>query len=141
MVQIKIKKLSEDAVIPKYSREGDAAFDLVSNESYILKPGEHHAFSTGIATEFPQGYVLLYRGRSGLAFKHAIEPLAGVIDCNYRGEHKVILYNGGKESIDISKGDRIAQALLIKLPETEIVEVEELNDSNRGEAGFGSSGK
>lgn len=142
MVELKIKKLHDDAIIPRYTRKGDAALDFYSYEDYILQPGERHAFLTGIITEFPEGYVLLYRGRSGLAFKQGISILAGVIDASYRGEHKIILLNTGNEPYELKKGDRLVQALLIKLPEVEVIEVEEINNNSiRGENGFGSSGK
>ena len=140
MVTLKFKKLTEDAIIPKYSRENDAAIDLHTVEDYTLEPNERHAFKTGIASAFPPGFVLLYRGRSGLAFKKGINPLAGVIDADYRGEHLVILHNTGSEALEIKKGDKVAQALLIKLPEVNIQEVENLDETTRGEAGFGSSG-
>lgn len=141
MVTIKFKKLHPDAIIPKYTREADAALDLHTIEDFTLLPGERHAFKTGLATAFPEGYVLLYRGRSGLAFKKGINPLAGVIDAEYRGEHMAILHNTGSEPLEVKKGDRIVQALLIELPKTEVVEVEDLDETVRGEAGFGSSGR
>ncbi len=141
MVEIKFKKLSEDAIIPKFSRKGDAALDLHTIEDYQLKPNERHAFKTGLASSFPEGYVLLYRGRSGLAFKNGINPLAGVIDSNYRGEHMAILHNTGTETVEIKKGDRVVQAILMKLPDVDVIEVDDLDESIRGENGFGSSGK
>lgn len=142
MVTINFKKLSPDAIIPKYTRAADAAIDLTTTEDYTLQPGERHAFKTGLATSFPEGYVLLYRGRSGLAFKKGINPLAGVIDAEYRGEHMAILHNTGNEAFEVKKGDRVVQALLMKLPDVEIVEVDDLDmDTVRGEGGFGSSGR
>ncbi len=141
MVIIKIKALNKHASIPAFSRQGDAAFDLHSLETYTVKPGERHIFPTGIATEFPEGYVLLYRDRSGLAANHGIHVLAGVIDPTYRGEHKIVILNTGKETYEIKKGDRIVQAILLKLPDVEIKEVNELSDSNRGKERFGSSGR
>jgi len=141
MVAVKIKKIDKKAIIPKFSRKGDAAFDIHSLETYTIKPGERHIFQTGIAMEFPDGYGLLYWDRSGLAAKHGIHILAGVIDATYRGEHRIVLLNTGKESYDVKEGDRIAQAILLKLPDVEIEEVDELSDSNRGEGRFGSSGK
>jgi len=141
MISLKFKKLNEDAVIPKHALIGDGAIDICTIESYSLKPGERKAFSTGLATEFPEGYVLIYRGRSGLAFKHGINPLGGVIDSNYRGEHKVILHNTGVETVEINKGERVVQALLLKLPEFVVEEVTDLSNSDRGDKGFGSTGK
>jgi dUTP pyrophosphatase len=141
MVQIKFKKLSDDAVIPHFSREGDAAFDLYATESVTIPLQERKLIATSLSCAFPSGYVLLFRDRSGMAAKSGITSFGGVIDSNYRGELKVILYNSSKESYEITKGDRICQALLLKLPETEIVEVSDLDDTNRGEGAFGSSGR
>ncbi|MGM5483962.1 MAG: dUTP diphosphatase [Nanobdellota archaeon] len=140
MVDLKIKKLDDRAIIPKHYLKGDAALDITSIESKKLAPGERYAFPTGIATSFPEGYVLLYRDRSGLAAKKGLHILAGVIDSNYRGEHKVVVLNTGKEEIEINEGDRIVQALLIKLPEIDVKEVEDLDDTVRGDNGFGSGG-
>lgn len=142
MVQINFKKLTEGSIIPTYGRTGDAAMDMYANEDCVIEPGKRQAIGTGVASSFPEGFVLLYRGRSGLAFKQGINPLAGVIDSNYRGEHKVILHNTGHEDLEVKKGDRIAQAILFKLPTTEILEVEDLEENTeRGAAGFGSSGR
>ncbi|MFT4325938.1 MAG: dUTP diphosphatase [Candidatus Woesearchaeota archaeon] len=141
MVVLKIQKLHPDAILPHYSREGDAAMDLYSIEDVTIKPKERVAVGTGIATEFDKNHVLLYRDRSGLAFKHGITALGGVFDSNYRGEHKVILLNTGDEAYTIHKGDRIVQFIVLEKPHIEIEEVTDLSDSNRGENGFGSSGK
>lgn len=140
-VVIKIKKLAEEAKIPVYSHEGDAAFDICSLEEKKLNPGERYTFRTGIASEIPFGYVAILYDRSGLASKDGVTRRAGVIDAGYRGEWKIVIINEDKEAHEIQKGDRIAQAILHELPEAEIVEVDELSDSERGEGGFGSTGR
>ncbi|RTZ58846.1 MAG: dUTP diphosphatase [Gammaproteobacteria bacterium] len=139
-MHLKVKKLREDALLPVRKRRGDAGLDLYSVEEVVLKPGEWKAVSTGIAVEIPQGYFGLVKDRSGLALKHALHCLAGVIDENYRGEIKVVLINLGDKEVRLEKHSRIAQLLIIPYLETEVEEVEELSDTERGEKGFGSSG-
>ncbi len=137
---IKIKKLSSSATIPKYIREGDAAMDLYSNESKILKPNTRTIVFTGIAMAIPMGYVGLIWDRSGMAIKQGIKSMGGVIDENYRGEIGVILHNLSTEPFSIEPGMRIAQMLIQKVHQKELIEVEELDDSVRGENAFGSTG-
>ncbi len=95
---------------------------------------------TNIAISIPEGYVGLIWPRSGLAAKNGIDVFAGVIDSGYRGEIKVCLYNSSQINFEINKGDRIAQIIFHKLPQTEMLEVDSLDDSIRGDSGFGSSG-
>ncbi|MCF7866831.1 dUTP diphosphatase [Candidatus Woesearchaeota archaeon] len=140
-MKIQIKKLCEDAIIPRYVRENDSAMDICSVEEYELKPGERKAIKTGIAISFPTGNVILIKDRSGLAAKKGITTLAGVIDPDYRGEYLVVLLNTSSESVKIEKGERIAQILMLPIIKPEIEEVKELTDSKRGDGGFGSSGK
>lgn len=137
---IKIKKLSSSATIPKYIREGDAAMDLYSNESKILKPNTRTIVFTGIAMAIPMGYVGLIWDRSGMAIKQGIKSMGGVIDENYRGEIGVILHNLSTEPFSIEPGMRIAQMLIQKVHQKKLIEVEELDDSVRGENAFGSTG-
>ena len=142
MIKIKIKKLKETAIIPKYAHEGDAGVDLYSTEDYILKPGERILVSTGIAIAIPKGYEAQVRPRSGLALKHGISIVntPGTIDCQYRGEIGVIVINLGKEDYKIEKGHKIAQMAFNKIEEADFEEVEELDSTKRGEGGFGSTG-
>ena len=137
---VRFKKLSDSAVIPSYSRSGDAGLDLVSDESLVLKPGERRAVGTGVACEIPQGFVGLFWDRGGWSLKHGLHTLAGVLDSNYRGELKVVLKNLGDDEIVISKGDRIAQLLVQPVQTVTPIIVEELSDTSRGGKGFGSSG-
>jgi dUTP pyrophosphatase len=142
-MQVKIKRLREDAQIPTYAHgpQEDAGMDLRSVESVVLKPGVPYAVATGLSIELPPGYEAQVRPRSGLAFKNAITvPNApGTIDPAYRGEVKVILLNLGQNDFAIQPGDRIAQMIVARYEAVEFVE-SELADSQRGAGGFGSSG-
>ncbi|MDP3997581.1 MAG: dUTP diphosphatase [Candidatus Curtissbacteria bacterium] len=140
MIDFKVKKLSADAILPTKENPTDAGIDIFTNESYTLEPGERHMFSTGITTEFSKGYVALLWDRSGLGSK-GIHRLAGVIDSGYRGEWKVVLLNTTNEPYEIKKGDKIIQCILQKFEPTQIEEVQDLEDSQRGTRGFGSSGR
>jgi len=140
--EVKIKKLNKDAVIPKYAHKGDAGADLVSVEDWIVKSGSTVVVDTGIALEIPMHYEVQIRPRSGLAAKHGItvQNSPGTIDCGYRGRCMVILHNTSKEDFHVTKGMRIAQMVVCKLPEVSLVEVDELSDTERGEGGLGSTG-
>lgn len=141
MFSIPIKKLSPDAIIPQQMRASDAAFDVCTLESYILQPGERKTFSTGIAMAIPLGYYGRVAPRSGLAAKHGIDVLAGVVDAGYRGEIGVVLLNTGPELVSISAWDRIAQMIIERCYQATFEEVSELEESDRGVWGWGSSGK
>lgn len=141
MITIKFKKLSPDAKLPKYAYLGDAGLDIFSNEDHVLKPEEWHGFSTGIASEFPENYFGRFAPKSGLAVKHGIDTLGGVIDNTYRGEWIVILVNHGKEEVEIKKGDKIAQVILQQFEPVMVTESSELNKTEREANGFGSTGK
>jgi len=140
MVQIKIKKLKPDAIIPKYSHVGDAGMDLFSlEENIILKPGERKLFSTGLSIELPEGYVSLIWDKSGIA-NEGIKTMGGVIEQTYRGEYKIILVNLSEKDYEIKKYQKIAQLLIQPITTAEIIEVNELSQTQRGEGGFGSTG-
>ena len=141
MVNLNIKKLYDDAILPKYAHEGDAGIDIFSYEEYVLKPNERKVFKTGISTSFPQGYVALIWDRSGNAAKRGLKTMAGVIDCGYRGEWGIVLLNTSNEEHHIKKGDKIAQCLIQPIINANINEVENLDLSDRGEKGFGSTGR
>ena len=142
LVKIKMESGCED-LMPKKAHHDDAAFDVRSKVDMVLKPGEPHLVPTGIFMEFPAGYEVQVRPRSGLALKHAITipNTPGTIDAGYRGEVGVIMINAGKDIFEIKRGDRIAQMVVNKLPEVELMEVDSLSDSLRGTGGFGSTGK
>ncbi len=139
MISFRVKKLVPEATLPTRAHASDAGIDLYANETRTLAPGERHVFSTGIAVEFPEGYVALLWDRSGLGSK-GIHRLAGVIDAGYRGEWKVVLLNTTREPFEIRQGDKIIQCLLHAFAPAEIVEVSELSDTDRGATGFGSTG-
>lgn len=139
-MKVLVQKLDLEATVPKYQREGDAAFDLCSLQEVVLQPGELVRVPTGLAIAIPTGHVGIIKDRSGLAAKYAIHCLAGVIDENYRGEWQIVLINLGKEKVVIQKGERCAQCLIVPVPVMHIEEVKQLNETNRGVSGFGSSG-
>tara|TARA_B100001559_G_scaffold302942_1_gene291130 strand:+ start:1120 stop:1557 length:438 start_codon:yes stop_codon:yes gene_type:complete len=145
MLNIPIIRLIDDATIPIYAKSGDAGADLVAAESVVLDPGGGRALiSTGVAIAIPKGFAGFVQPRSGLALKHGITCLntPGLIDSGYRGELKVLLINTDpNETFVINKGERIAQLVIQKVEECNFQEVEELPDSERGETGFGSSGR
>ena len=142
-VEIRVKRLNPDARIPKAAKVGDVAFDLYSVIDYDIKPGERYAVPTGIAVEIPIGYEGQVRPRSGLALKEGITVLntPGTIDSGYRGEVKTIMINHGNVPFQITKGMRISQLAIRPVPDVEFIEVDELSETERGEGGFGSTGK
>jgi dUTP pyrophosphatase len=142
-VKVRVKRISPDAKIPKAARKGDVAFDLYSVIDYELRPGERFAVPTGIAVEIPPGYEGQVRPRSGLALKEGVTVLntPGTVDSGYRGEVKTIMVNHNDESFKITKGMRISQLAIRPVPDVEFIEVDELSDTERGEGGFGSTGK
>jgi len=137
---LKFKKNYPDAMAPSYGRTGDAGMDLYSYEDKELAPGERYTFKTGIAVEIPENLVMVFWDRSGLAVKHGLTVLAGVIDSNFRGEVMVCLLNTSQEKYQIKKGDRIAQFLVQPVEKLELEEVNELSETNRGEKWQASSG-
>src|SRR3989344_3497647 len=140
MIPFQVKKLTDSATLPAKGNQTDAGIDIFTNESKILQPSERHMFGTGIAVAIPEGYVALLWDRSGLGSK-GIHRFAGVIDSGYRGEWKVILFNSTNEPFEIKAGDKIIQCIIQKFEPAEITEVAELDDTDRGAAGFGSSGR
>lgn len=140
---LKIKLINEEAVFPFQANKGDAGFDLFSSEQKIIKSGEAELISTGIIIELPEGTEAQIRPRSGLALKHSITVLnsPGTIDEGYRGEIKVILINHGKADFMVEKHMRIAQMVVAPVAKVTMLRVDELTNSERGEGGFGSSGK
>tara|TARA_R100000008_G_scaffold64911_1_gene41935 strand:+ start:275 stop:721 length:447 start_codon:yes stop_codon:yes gene_type:complete len=139
--EIQIKKLTEDAIVPTRANESDAGWDLYVPHDFLLPQQTRALVPTHIAMAIPNGYVGLIWDRSGLAVKKGIHRFAGVIDSGYRGEVKVCLWNSSDTEVHFNKGERIAQILFQIIPCCNLVEVEELNTTQRGEGGFGSSGK
>ena len=143
-VPVRIKRLAHgaDLDLPGYATAGAAGMDVVSAEDLTLAAGARHAVATGLSVAIPPGYEIQVRPRSGLALRHGISVpnSPGTIDSDYRGELKVILINHGSEAFEIRRGDRIAQLVLAPVTQASWLEVEELDETARGEGGFGSTG-
>ncbi len=140
-MKLKIQRIS-DVPLPSYAHPGDAGLDIYSAEDYILKPGERKLISTGIKIAVPLGYEAQIRPKSGLAIKHGLSIVnsPGTIDAGYRGEVCIIAINHGQEDIKIQKNNKIAQMVINKVEKADIEEVDELDNTSRGEGGFGSTG-
>lgn len=142
-MEVQFKKLHENAQIPEYASNGAAAFDLFACKFEEYDHTENTCVvNTGIACAVPEGFVMLVFSRSGHGFKHGIRlaNCVGVIDSDYRGEIKVKLARDTAGAIDFKVGDRIAQAMIVPCPQVTILEVEELDETERGDGGFGSTG-
>lgn len=142
MINVKVKRIAKDAILPSYAHVGDAGMDLYSIEDVVLEPGEFVSIRTGLVFELPEGFEAQIRPRSGLALKHGVTVLnaPGTIDSGYRGEICVILINHSKKPFEVKKGMRIAQIVIQKVLSVRLVECEEISDSTRGDKGFGSTG-
>lgn len=145
MIQLKVKLLNEEGKVPTYGSEYSAGMDLYSSEDKVIPSKTTVLISTGISVswsgEEAQQYYLRIAPRSGLAFKNGLFVNAGVVDYDYRGEVKVVIYNSKEVDFEVKKGDRIAQCILEKIIRPQILQVEELDMTERGEGGFGSTGK
>ena len=168
-MEIKVKKLHEDAIIPEYKTIGAAGFDLhitedvtipanrvlvqyvgegrgedsqfdMSNFEFVLANDNHAVVGTGLAFEIPAGHELEIRSRSGLGFNHKVMAFNGTIDSDYRSEVKLLITNLGKEPITFKKGDRVAQGIIKRVEQVNFIEADELSKTERGEGGFGSTG-
>ena len=138
-----IKRLDPDVILPSYAYEGDAGLDLRANVNVDLAPFERKLIPTGLAVAIPEGFAGFVQPRSGLALKSGLSMAntPGLIDAHYRGELKVIAVNlDANEPIHISKGERIAQLVIQRVPVVSLMEVDELDKTDRGTGGFGSSG-
>ena len=138
-MELKIKRLNPAAKLPGYGHAGDAGLDLYAAVEYVLGPGAVFAVPTGIKMAIPKGYVGLVWDKSGISLK-GVHRLAGVVDAGYRGEVQVVMINLGKEPFEIKAGMKIAQMLIQPVISMSIIEAEELDDTVRGEGGFGSTG-
>jgi deoxyuridine 5'-triphosphate nucleotidohydrolase len=138
---LKAKRLHPDAVIPTRGSQDAVGYDLSSLHKHLLAAGGQLRIPTGIAMAIPQGFYGRVAPRSGLAAKHGIDVMAGVIDPDYRGEIIVILINHGREAVWIEPGMRIAQLILERVGVLPVEVVDDLNDTARGAGGFGSSGQ
>ena len=142
MIELPIQRLHADAVVPQRAYTGDAGLDLASCERVELAPGERALVGTGLAVAIPEGYAGFVQPRSGLAARHGLTVVnsPGLVDSGYRGELRVVLLNTDRtEPFVVESGMRIAQLVVLQVPELELVEVDELPSSERGVRGFGSS--
>ena len=142
MIELPIQRLHADAVVPQRAYTGDAGLDLASCERVELGPGERALVGTGLAVAIPEGYAGFVQPRSGLAARHGLTIVnsPGLVDSGYRGELRVVLLNTDRtEPFVVEPGMRIAQLVVLPIPELELVEVDELPSSERGVRGFGSS--
>ena len=142
MIELPIRRLHEDAVLPERAYAGDAGLDHAARGRHELGPGERALVGTGLAVAVPEGYAGFVQPRSGLAARHGISVVnsPGLVDSGYRGEIRVALLNtDAREPFVVEPGMRIAQLVVLAVPEVEPVEVGELPESERGVRGFGSS--
>ena len=142
MTQLAVRRLRDEAVVPERAYSGDAGLDLAACERVEIAPGERAVVATGLAVAIPDGHAGLVMPRSGLAARHGIGKVnsPGLIDSGYRGEVRVVLLNTDRrETFVVEPGMRIAQLVVVPVPALDVVEVEELPDTERGVRGFGSS--
>jgi len=139
-MELKVKKVQMDAKLPQYGHTGDAGLDLFSSIDFVLEKGQFEAIPSGVKVAIPDGYVGLIWDKSGVSLK-GVHRLAGVIDSGYRGEVKVVMINLSDKPFAIDKGMKIAQMLVQPIIMVCVVETEDLDNTSRGEGGFGSTGK
>lgn len=142
-MELKILKLSPEAIVPQYAHKDDSGMDLFAINDLVLKSGEHKLVKTGISIELPENTEAQIRPRSGMALKNGITVLntPGTIDEGYRGEIGIILINHSKEDFQIAKGMKIAQMVIMPVLKPKVIVVDKLSETERGEGGFGSTGK
>jgi len=143
MPEISIRRLDPELPLPAYAHPGDAGADLLSTVDTTIAPGERVLVPTGIAMALPDGYAAFVQPRSGLALRHGLSIVntPGTIDSGYRGEIKVLLINHDHhDSVRIARGDRIAQLIVQRVEQVTFVEAETLDDTRRGDGGYGSTG-
>ncbi|MBU3912896.1 MAG: dUTP diphosphatase [Nanoarchaeota archaeon] len=137
---LKVKRFFHDVSLPEYALESDVGFDIRANETVNLAPFEQKTVRTGLAIEIPEGCVGLIRDRAGITTKMNVHTAAGTFDPAYRGEISIVLINFGEESVQIEKGMRVAQMIVIPVKKVKITEVKSLPVSSRYDRGFGSTG-
>lgn len=139
-MKIQIKKLNPNAKIPQFALAGDVGMDLYSIQDVVIKPGERISCQTGIAIKIPEGYAALIWDKGGPSHKFGIKTLGGVFDSNYVGEYLIGMVNLGQDDFHIEVGQKIAQVLFQKIEIPEVEEVDELEQTVRGDGRFGSTG-
>jgi dUTP pyrophosphatase len=137
---MEVLRLHEHAILPSRGTSKSAGYDLSSVDELVIQPGERKLVGTGISIGMPYGVYGRVAPRSGLAVKHGIQVGAGVIDPDYTGEIKVLLFNHGSEAFQVKVGDRIAQLVLERFESVEVLQVDSITDTERGSNGFGSTG-
>lgn len=138
--QMEVKRLCSHAILPRRATDGSAGYDLFSSDAVTIGPGDLVCVPTGIAIRVPPGTYGRIAPRSGVTVKHNVHVGAGVIDADYTGEIRVVLCNNGKNTVEFKAFDRIAQLVLEKIEIAEVIEVQELSQTDRGSGGFGSTG-
>lgn len=139
-MQLKVKKLNEDAKLPTHGHPGDAGMDFYTNETVHFAPGEKGKVPTGVAIEIPEGYVGLIWDKSSISFNLGLKILGGVIDAGYRGEIIMCLLNTTDKEVVLEKGHKVAQMIIQKFEHCDIVETTELSDTVRADRREGSTG-
>jgi dUTP pyrophosphatase len=143
VTRLPVRRVRPDATLPSRAYDGDAGLDLPAAEAVVLAPGERAVVGTGLAVAVPDGHAGFVQPRSGLAAKHGITIVnaPGLVDSGYRGEVTVVLLNTGDQPFEVEPGMRIAQFVVLPVASVEPVEVAELPETERGERGYGSSGR
>ncbi len=140
MTELCVKRLVQDATLPTRGSSGAVGYDLYSIDEVVVPPSQRALVGTGVAVILPMNVYGRVAPRSGLAVKHGIQVGAGVVDPDYRGEIKVVIFNQGDRDFVIKKGDRIAQLVLERCETPDVREIESLDETDRGSGGFGSTG-
>ncbi len=139
-MKIKVKKLKENAKLPKYHHPGDVGMDMFAMEEVTINPGEQYRFWHGFALEFPEGYAAIVMDKSGIS-NSGLTKMGGVFDAGYRGEYNTLLVNLSDKPYTFEEGDKVSQLVIAPVVIGELEETKELSDSARGEGKFGSTGK
>jgi len=137
---LKVKKLFKNVELPEYALNTDLGFDIRANETVTIPVSEQRTIKTGLAIEIPEGHVGLIRDRAGVITKMGLHTAAGTFDPAYRGEVSIVLVNYGEHDVEVEKGMRIAQMIILPIARAKLKEVKELSSTERGERGFSSTG-
>lgn len=139
-MKIKVKKLKDDAILPRYALPGDVGLDMYAMETVTIAPGEHYRLFHGFALEFPEGYAAIVKDKSSIS-KAGLHTMGGVFDSGYRGEYNTHLVNLSAQPYTIEKGDKVSQLVIHPVIIAELEETDTLSESTRGMGAFGSTGK
>ena len=139
-MKIKVKKLKENAKLPTYAHPGDVGMDMYAMETVTIPPMGHHRFWHGLALEFAEGYAGIVKDKSSIS-KAGLHTMGGVFDAGYRGEYNTHLVNLSSEPYTVEEGDKVGQLVILPVIIAELEETDGLNESGRGDNGFGSTGK